>query len=163
MQAVQSIQYGMDILYQFLIVVGLLVALVYLTWALFWCEVERAVEGFEEELPYDPYLSNLLLQLYLDLQNARTRVGDGSGQQEFPVPLNSIHYEQFKRLGLHLMSGEVDLDRFDRELEPRMQLLLAELMRPLFARDQLKHEFLLERFLKSRREALVRAATTKIA
>lgn len=161
-RTVDAIKYGFSILFQFLIVVALLGALAALTWALFWCDLARGLqEGFEgERVPYDPYLSNLLLQLYLDLQSARHSVPADPKQDRGgpPVELDAVHYDQFKRLALHLLEDSPPLDRFDRELAPRLQLLLAQLMRPLFAQDQLKHEFLLDRFLQSRRDALLRAA-----
>lgn len=159
-QGTSAIQYWSAILFQFLIVLGLLAALGYMMFALFFCELGHAVEGFEgEQLPYDPYLSNLLLQLYLDIQHASGSAAakESAEKRTLPVVLDSVHYDQFKKLALHLMSAKPSLEEFDRELAPRMQILLAELMRPLFARDQLKHEFLLERFLQSRREAILRA------
>lgn len=168
-QGTSAIQYAGSILFQFLIVLGLLAVLVYLFFAVFVCEVRSAVEGFEgERLPYDPHLSNLLLQLYLDIQHASgTKGTSGAGRRALPVALDSVHYEQFKKLALHMMSGEPSLEEFDRELAPRLQILLAQLMRPLFAEEQLKHEFLLERFLQTRRAAILRAAyaetPTKIA
>lgn len=96
-------------------------------------------------LLYDEYFSNILLQLYLDMQATKT-------------PLNAIHYEQFKELGTFVMAnvrvGGMSLRQFDYEHTPRLQALLEQIIGPLFIEDQLKYEYLLDRFLATQRQLL---------